>query len=209
MISEKEAQDLMKKFIYLREKANKSNSVFDVSAFRAHEKLCIEKFKYLISMRTDKYKGFYNYDDLNQEGLEALVKAMKSYNPSKGNFFWWGHKYIETRIARSANLHTTIRYPLKYAKLHSPRKEQNMPMLIEKRFCPDLNLEAAEICKEVKNVMTFLTKEQQTIITLFFGFGGDKPMSINRICKTMKMTRANCINIINDAIVIIRENIHI
>lgn len=90
MIELEEAQNLMVKFVDLRKIANETQNPKDIKAFKDHEKICIDKFKYLVTMRTNRYKKFSNYDDLNQEGMEALVKAMKNYNPKKGIFFFGG-----------------------------------------------------------------------------------------------------------------------
>lgn len=209
MITEKEAGSLMKELISLRDRVKKSQDTSVSEKYKKHERLCIEKFKYIVTMHTDKYRGFYNYEDLNQEGYEALVKAMKNYDPNKGSFFWWAHKYIETRISRSANLHTTIRYPLKFAKLNTPHKESVLPILIESRFCPDKNLESAEVLKAIQSAMKHLNKEQKDIISLAFGFDGDKPLSINKICKKMNMSRLNCIKAINSALNVLKQNIHL
>jgi len=204
-----EAQQLMEKLVDLRAKAKTTNALKDIRAFKKHETLCVEKFKYLVSMRTDRYRGFYNYEDLNQEGMEALLKGMNNYDPKKGNAFWWFHKYIETRISRSANLHTTIRYPLKFAKLNTPHKESVLPILIEGRFCPDKNLESAEVLKVIQSAMEHLNKEQQDIISLAYGFDGDKPLSINKICKKMNMSRLNCIKAISSALNVLKQNIRL
>src|SRR5579864_8903493 len=112
MLTEQEAHDLMIKLIDLRNQFAETGDSKVEAALKRHEKECIEKFRYLVTMKTGRYKSFSNYEDLNQEGLEALTKAMKNYNPKLGIFFWWAHKYIDTRIARSANLHTTFRFPL-------------------------------------------------------------------------------------------------
>src|SRR5688572_1576285 len=144
MLTEQEAQDLMIKLIDLRGQIQTSEEKSLKKDLQRHEKICIEKFKYLVTMKTGRYKAFSNYDDLNQEGFEALIKAMNNYNPKKGSFFWWAHKYIDTRISRSANLHTTIRYPLKVAKNTTPHKEAVMPLLIEERYCPDKELEESQ-----------------------------------------------------------------
>jgi RNA polymerase sigma factor (sigma-70 family) len=209
MISIEEAQQLMEKLITLRTKAKKTNSSEDVRAFKSHENLCIEKFRYLVTMRTDKYRGFYNYEDLNQEGFEALLKGMKNYDPKKGNVFWWIHKYVSTRIARSANLHTTIRYPLKFAKLFTPHKESILPVLVDGRLCPDKKLESAEVQNVLHSAMKHLNKEQKDVISLAFGFDGDKPLSVNKICKKMNMSRINCIKTIDSALDTLKQNIHL
>lgn len=207
MLSNEEAQALMKEFIELRTKAKETKSVKDIQLFRKQETLCIEKFQYLITMKTGKYKTFANYEDLNQEGFEALLKAMKNYDPARGSFFWWAHKYIGTRISRCANLHTTIRYPLKVAKITAPHKESVMPLLIEERYCPDKEIEALQTHRAIQNTLSFLTKEQKEIIGLAYGLDGDKPMSVNKICRKFGISRLNCIKLINSALVTMRDNI--
>src|SRR5579885_2444090 len=145
MLTEQEAHDLMTKLIDLRTQAKSSDDPKITAQLKRHEQICIEKFRYLVTMKTGRYKAFSNYEDLNQEGLEALIKAMANYNPNKGSFFWWAHKYIDTRISRSANLHTTIRFPLKVAKETAPHKESVLPVLVEERYCPDKELEESQL----------------------------------------------------------------
>jgi RNA polymerase sigma factor, sigma-70 family len=209
MLSEQEAQDLMNKLIDLRVQVKESADPKIISELKKHEKICMEQFRYLVTMKTGRYKAFSNYDDLNQEGFEALVKAMNNYNPKKGSFFWWAHKYIDTRISRSANLHTTIRYPLKVAKQTTPHKESVMPLMIEERHCPDKELEESQVTSAIYSAVSKLTNEQKEVINLAFGFDGDKPMSINKICKKLGISRLSCIKTINSALSSMKENIKI
>jgi RNA polymerase sporulation-specific sigma factor len=207
MLTEQEAQKLMIELISLREIVQNSDDPDVLDKLKKHEQLCIENFKYLIFMKTGRYKSFANYDDLNQEGFEALLKAMKNYNPTKGSFFWWAHKYIDTRISRSANLHTTIRYPLKVAKINIPHKETSLPLLVEEQYCPDKRLEELQSVNSIQTAMCFLTEEQKNIVNLSFGFGGDKPLSINKICKKLNISRSYCIRLIDSALDVIKEKI--
>jgi len=207
MLTEQEAQDLMTKLIDLRTQLKTGEDAKIRTELKRHEQICMEKFRYLVTMKTGRYKAFSNYDDLNQEGFEALIKAMNNYNPKKGSFFWWAHKYIDTRISRSANLHTTIRYPLKVAKANTPHKESVMPLLIEERYCPDRELEDSQLNHAIQGAISALTKEQREVISLAYGFDGDKPMSINKICKKLTISRLSCIKMINSALSIMKENI--
>lgn len=209
MLNMEEAQNIMVKFIELREKFKETKSLQDKRALEIHQRECVEKFSYLITMRTSRYKNFSNYEDLNQEGQEALIKAMNSFNPNKGCFFAWAHNYVSTRISRSANLHTTIRFPLKVAKAHPPHKESIMPVQIEERFCPDKQLEESQTTQAIQGALSFLSREQQEIISLAYGFDGDKPMSINKICKKLNISRLSCIKTISSALSSMRENIKI
>lgn len=207
MLTEQEAQDLMIELIDLRKRVKENPSL--TSKIKAHEKICIEKFKYLITMKTGRYKAFSNYEDLNQEGYEALVKAMNNYDPKRGSFFWWAHRYIDTRISRSANLHTTIRYPLKVAKDNAPHKEAVMPLLIEENYCPDKQLEFYQSSYAIQEALSLLSNEQKEIINLAYGFDGDKPMSINKICKQLNISRSVCVKVMDAAISIMKEHIKI
>lgn len=207
MISEQEAQSLLKTLISLRKKALKTKTIKAKMELQQHETKCMQKFWYLVAMRTNRYKQFSNYDDLNQEGYEALCKAMKNYDPKLGSFFYWAHKYIETRISRSANLHTTIRYPLKFAKENPPHKESQIPVMIETRFNPDKILENSELKQAVESVLVKLSPEQRDLVSLAYGFNGDRPLSINKICKKKNLSRVSCTKTINAALNVIKENI--
>jgi RNA polymerase sigma factor (sigma-70 family) len=209
MIDENEAQQLMAKLLDLRDQAKLSEDPKIKIILGRHEKVCMNKFRYLITMKTNRYKSFSNYDDLNQEGYEALIKAMNNYNPKKGSFFWWAHKYIDTRISRSANLYTTIRFPLKIAKEQPPHKESTMPVMLEEKHIPELEVQVSQNILSVRNVLLCLNDEHKEIVSLAFGIKGDKPMSINRICKTLKISRSYCLKSIYDALDNMREHIKI
>lgn len=209
MLTEQDAQDLMTTFIRLRTEMNASNDPIIVKEFKKHEKTCAEKFDYLITMKTGRYKAFSNHEDLKQEGRLALVNAMVNYDPAKGSFFWWAHKYIDTRISRSANLHTTIRFPLKVAKENAPHKESILPTLIEERYCPDKELDQAELLHSIETAMAVLSDQQRDIIHLAFGFDGDKPLSVNKICKKLGLSRSTVTKSISTSQAIMKEKIKI
>jgi RNA polymerase sigma factor (sigma-70 family) len=209
MLTEKEAHDLMAKLTDLRTQFQETKDPQVEAQLKLHEQECMEKFRYLVTMKTGRYKAFSNYEDLNQEGFEALLKAMKTFNPRKGGFFSWAHHYIGTRISRSANLHTTIRFPLKVAKANTPHKESVMPVQIEERHCPDKEAEEAQSHEAVRNALSTLTKEQREIVRLAYGFNGDKPMSVNKICRKLGISRSSCVKTISNALSLMKENIKI
>lgn len=191
----------MIELIRLRNEASSSNDPKVAAAFKRHENLCVSKFEYLVWMRTNKYRKFDNHEDLVQEGFVALMHAMKNYDPKKGSWFWWAHKYIDTRIARHANQHTTIRYPLKVAKETPPHKEPSLPRLVdEENHRPDNAVETSQISEHVRETLSFLSEDQQKILRLSFGLDGEEPLSITKICAKLKIPRSRCIKIIHNSL---------
>lgn len=123
-ISENEANELYNKFIELRANYESTKSNSDKVKFERHKNIMAEKLKYIVYSKTTMYKKFHNYEDLNQDGYEALMMGLNSFDPSKkASIFWWLHKYIDTRIARKANSHSVVKVPIKIAKNEPPRME--------------------------------------------------------------------------------------
>lgn len=206
MINEAEAKELVVKLQELQKRSKKDSSL--EPELRKHQTLCIQKLKYLVTMKMGKYKNFSNYEDLLQEGYEALLKGINTYDPNNGgNVFWWLHRYIDTRISRSANLHTTIRYPLKVAKEQTPHKEMTMPHLTEQYNCPDLQLENAEHNYLLQNAMEHLTESQKKVISMVFGLEQYKACSINKIAKETNFSRTNVLKEYKQAINTLKQHI--
>jgi len=204
MITEQEAQQLMVKLIKLRNKAQETNRDKDISLYKSHEQLCIDKFKHLITIRASRYKGFANYEDLVQEGYESLLRAMKNYDPKKGSWFYWAHKYIDTKIARMANAHTVIRYPIKFARQIVPHRESELPVMIEQQMCPERQQELNELSHLMEVALTTLPTEQQQIVGLYYGFEGDRALSVSAICKQLDISRKHCLELLEGALTTLR-----
>jgi RNA polymerase sigma factor (sigma-70 family) len=206
MITEQDAQKLMIALIKLRKKAQETNQTKDIAAYRHQEQLCIEKFKHLIIIRAARYRGFSNYEDLVQEGYESLLRAMKNYDPKKGSWFYWAHKYIDTKIARMANAHTAIRYPIRVARETTPHRETELPIMVEQQLCPELQQERNELLGLMETALTTLPDTQKRVLELYYGFDGDRPLSISAICKQLQISRKNCLTLLEGAHKTLRED---
>lgn len=204
-----EANQLIDKYIELKKKHHKSKKDSNcLKEFKAHEELCIQKFKYLVLMKTNKYKNFNNYEDLVQEGLSAILSALHSFNPNKkANIFWWIHRYTDTRIARCANLHTTIRFPLKYAKKIAPHREAILPILIDNMDGPADSVERNEALSVINKNFESLSAHQKKVVQMLFGMDGENPKSITKVCQQLRMSRPACVKLISQAFSILKRNI--
>lgn len=205
MLNEQEAQVLMETLVTLR--ANiKENDKESLNAYKKQEALCVSKFAYIVYTKTSRYKAFSNYEDLNQEGYDALIRGMKNYDPKKGSAFWWFHKYVDTRISRCANTHTTIRYPLKVAKLNIPHKENKIPESSSEHCQPDNMLEGAQLENQLYQHLAKLPTEYKEIIDMAYGLSAKEQVSIQKICQEKNISRTECLRKIKAATSILKDN---
>lgn len=205
MITIAESQELIKKYGELKNFSNK----LEEKEFKKHQTLCLQKFKYIIDTKISKYRQFSNYEDLSQEGNQALLKAMDTCDISRGLFFSWAHKHVATAISRKANQHSIIRVPMKVSKNAPPKQELVMPALLDEVAFPDHYVEQAEIKKIIAKSLNSLSKVQRLVTTLYFGIDTNDNFSINKISLQTKMSRDLCISILNESIVVLKNEVKI
>lgn len=197
MASLEEMNTIARKFLELKKIALNGDAE-DKKVFKAYQNFCAKKMNPLVNCQTSKYKKFSNYGDLKQDAFEALMLALETYNPEKGDFVWWATKYIHTRVCRAANTHSTIRVPLKKAKKIPPYKVNSLPTIIDSGNSP---LERAEFSQEnafIEDAINGLPEKQKQIILKHYEFG-DGNCSIISISKEMKMSRPACMKLLKEA----------
>ena len=192
MITEKEALELFEKLRVAEGIYKENPSQSNKSKLDKIESEAISKLDYLVKMKSSRYKKFSNYDDLNQDGLEALIKGLKTYKANKGSIFWWLHKYIDTRISRAANQHSTIRFPLRIAKDLIPIKEQLTNKVLKSQFdavTTEPELENRDLMNKVLEGCSILTIDQKEIMFDHFGFNSDEPKTVKQICSERNLSK--------------------
>lgn len=181
-ITEEEAQSLVLELSNLKNKYQESKSKKDKIKLINHENKMIKKLNYLVLNKTKNYKKFPNYEDLNQDGLEALVMGLKSFDKSKGSIFWWLHKYIDTRIHRSANAYSTVRVPLAVAKKMPPKIDQMSPTIESKKDNQETIFINNENKKLLKRYANELNLEDQELFNDLIGIDKDS-LSVDEYSK--------------------------
>ncbi len=194
-INRDEVEEMLNKFVELRDKRKKVRSKKVQQEYEKYHAMCTSKLDYLVEIRTRKYKGFSNYDDLRQDGRLALMMALKSFDPSKGNFFCWANQYIKTKISREANRHSTLKIPIKRTKDMQPYKVSQLPIIVDEE--PDgLEFTQVEQIKmRVREAIDNLPEDQQMIIKLH----GYRSYSIGKICDELDISRSECTRLLNEA----------
>jgi RNA polymerase sigma factor (sigma-70 family) len=200
-----EIEELVAKYLSLRDKVKKSKEFS--KEFDQYQNYCMKKLRFLVDQRTYKYKKFSNFPDLEQDGFEALLLSLRTFDHTKGSFTWWADKYITTRISRAANTHSTIRFPLKKARELKPFKTSVIPVIVDSN--PDVleNISTSETTQLVLKAIHELPESHQKLINLIYGFEGMKPHSIGNALKTLSLSRPQCVKILAEAKSQIKEKL--
>lgn len=197
--SKEEINEIAKEFVELRDKINRSKKEKNKSKFEEFRNDVVKKLSHLVLLRTNRYRMFNNYHDLQQDGFEALFMALKTYKPEKGDFSWWAMKYIDTRISRAANCHSTIKFPLKKAREMQPHKVSTFPTIIDLNKNPHENAEDVEMKKSIIGAVNLLSDKHKKVILMSYELIGNRSYTISKIAEEMKISRPACIQLLNEA----------
>lgn len=174
-LTKEEADSLYSKYVELQNNFELSKSKKDLRDLNAHKNLMANKFKYIIQSKTSQYKKFSNYEDLNQDGYEAFMMAINTFDPKKdASIFWWLHKYIDTRIVRKANAHSIVKVPIKKAKNNPPKKEkisfnaEDMSSNPEEKYFKKIDL------IDLESRLKKLTLDERKLISDVYGIDNEK-----------------------------------
>ena len=212
-LSNEEIDTLSRKYLELQTKAGFSKEAIKnlskeeiaaipkevIDEFKAHQKICIEKFSFLVRINSAKYRQFSNHPDLEQEGYEALIRSFDSYHPDKGCFTWWGGHYVKTKISRAANAHSTIRYPIKKAKEMMPYKTSVFPVLIDDSMPQFTSCENAENNSLINKALDKLSDTHKYVINMTYGLNGFKERSVNNVIKDLDITKPQYTKLLKEA----------
>lgn len=197
--SKEEINEIAKKFVDLRDKIKKSKKEKNKSKFELFQNEVVKKLSHLVLLRTNRYRMFNNYHDLQQDGFEALFMALKTYRPEKGDFSWWAMKYIDTRISRAANCHSTIKFPLKKAKEIQPHKVSTFPVIIDLNKNPHETAEDVETKTAIMKAVELLPEKQKKIILMSYELTGTRSFTISKIAEELNISRPVCLKLLEEA----------
>lgn len=206
---------IAKELVLLRNQALNSNNKELIAKYEKFQRECIDKFKCLVLNRVRKYRQFPNYEDLEQDGLEALILALRTYKWERGSFTWWADKYISTRVSRAANTHSTIRFPLKKARELKPFKVAELPILIDGKIGAIDSIEYVECIDKIRSIIDELPELHKKVVCLAYGFKtidneiNGNSETIDNILKILDITKSKYLKVLREAKNKIREKLKI
>lgn len=197
-LTKEEIDEIAIKYIELRKKAE-TGGQSDQLRFDAYKNITAQKFKCLIAHHTKKYRRFSNHIDLEQDGFEALINALGTFDPAKGSFAWWANRYVKTRVQRKANAHSTIKFPIKKAKEVKPYKISTMPVRVAPGPTPLEEVERLESSKHIGNAMEKLTDKQLLVVSMKYGFNGIRERPVGKILEDLSISRQQYSKLLSEA----------
>lgn len=204
-LTESEANKILTELLRLRKQYKRKKTLHSKQEYQKYEAFCAAQFDYLVISKTNRYRNFANYNDLQQDGRLALILALRTFDLKKGSFFYWASQYIKTKVCREANKHSTIKIPMKKIKNFQPFKVSEMPIIIEQTESALDVLEHIELKEKINNAINQLPDLERKIIQL----NGIKSYSISKISQELNLSPAHCIKLLNEAKKKLKENLTI
>lgn len=149
----------------------------------------IVSLSYLVHSVVFRYKRFDNYDDLYQEGMIGLIKAVQQYNADTSFHFtryamWW----VKARIVRSIKKLNLIKISGDDNTKYHMQYDINENDIIEE----DNPEQRAILMEEIKNLQTSLSllpEKHQQIIKMRYGLDDMKEHNLQDLGTKLNMTR--------------------
>jgi len=194
---------------FLLLKKNSVKSLANKQEFEKFQNFCMKELNFLVQKRVAKYKKFSNYQDLQQDGYEALLYALRTFKREKGCFSWWADKYISTRVSRAANTHSTIRFPLKVTKESKPHKisidtsstDEQSQIIFSQETYPSsaFLLEKAEENAIVGVLLNKIDQPYQDLLKLTYGLANEMALPVSKIIKQFQISRSQYLRLLEEA----------
>lgn len=152
----------------------------------------IVSLAYLVHSVVFRYKRFDNYEDLYQEGMFGLMKAVRQYNSDTSFHFtryamWW----IKARVVRSIK-------KLNLITVSGISGDENMRYFIQYDIKendivddsdPEKNAILSESIDHLTTAINVLPEKHQQIIKMRFGLNSNKEHNLQELGNEMDMTR--------------------
>ena len=191
MLNEKQALELYTNRKNAKTAYAKTPNPTTKSILNKCETACAKAFMYLIKGDASHYRNFHNHEDLLQEGLIVLFKALDSYKPNRGNIFYWLHRYVETKIKRQANKHCVVNVPLQKAKALDLKNIYFIsPHITDSKPSVENVVATAELNNILDSAMKMLPEEQRILVSAYYGLDGRK--NLQDIAVSVNMSKEQC-----------------
>jgi RNA polymerase sigma factor (sigma-70 family) len=132
----------------------------------------VNELTFLVKYNTRMYKSMSNYEDLNQEGLIGLIRAVRIFDHTRfPNFFVFANQWILNGIKRAAKKYDIVYSPSKKRVVYKTDDEIEK-LLVDEKSLDDV-LDESRIRTAVRSAVSSLPKRDGMIISKLFGLDND------------------------------------
>ncbi len=175
--------------IRLKIKEIKNLKKIDPVLAKKKEDVLIVSLAYLVHSVVYKYKRFDNYDDLYQEGMIGLIKAVQHYNSDTSFHFtryamWW----VRARVVRSIRKLNLITVSGDDNMRNFMQCEVKDSDIIEYND-PEKKAILSEEIVHLRGVVNTLPDKHQQIIKMRYGLNNTKEYNLQDLGDKLNMTR--------------------
>lgn len=164
----------------------------------------IKRLLPFVHHRAKKYKQFPNFEDLEQDGAEALLMALNTFT-GKAPFTWWLDQYVMLRMSRSANSHASFHIPInKIQEFGRPYKIAWASIRQEQHSLPyDVTGEDIYLSKikglALESMIQRLSLSEQSVIQMLFGMHGISAYKLKDISTELGISQNQTTKILKSA----------
>lgn len=178
---------------HVRDKIKEIRDIYDSDAIlsRKKEQELVVSLSYMVRSAVSRYRNFPNYDDLYQEGMIGLLKAIKKYDITKTfDFFRYAMWWIEARIYRSIGKINLIRIKGNVEESKRTFKMENISddHIVEPET-PEYHVLKEEQLLKLRKALDTLPSNHKSLIEKRFGLLGKRRESLEQLSQEFHMTR--------------------
>lgn len=197
VVSNQEIMDMFKEIDEFREQSDLTPAKLE-DVIRRKQDAIVEKLLFLVYGHAKMYRNFPNYDDLVQEGLLGLVKAVRKFEWQRfPNFFVYSNQWIRHSVKRAASRFDVVYNPNKNRVVYSePDETEAIPV----EEGPEEVYFNQEKIDSINKILSEFPERDREIVQRIFGLGGFKPQTLREIGPQFNLTYERVRQIKNNVI---------
>lgn len=135
----------------------------------------IDNLSFLVYIQAKPYKRFGNYDDMVQEGLVGLIKAVQVFEWARfPNFFVFAGQWIRHSVKRAASRFDIVYNPTFARVVYAePDDTEEAP-----DASPEEEYFSKERCADINRALYGFPDREREIVQRLFGLGGLKQLTL-------------------------------
>ena len=200
-VSNSEIMDIFKQIDVIRYNSNLTKEEIEKQVKEYHD-LIMQKMSFLVLGHTRQYINFPNYEDLSQEGLVGLLKAVQKFEWRRyPNFFAFSARWIRNGVKKGASRFDVVYNPNRNRVIYAEPDENEADLdNPEEMF---FNQERKDC---IDKILDEFPERDKKIVQKIFGLEGQKPETLREIGPQFNLTYERVRQIKNNVMAKLRKN---